>query len=548
MKKLFYLLSLAALMFVIPSCSGDDYDEPELALSKTEVAFANAGGSEKIEIESNKENFEAYCPESWVNAKISGTTLTITAVANETGSDRKTTVLVNALGATKVVNVAQSAGSAFLKLNKQEVTLGKDAKQVRIDFLTNAQQVQVVTTDEWINVEYAAGYPFFELSIEANEDVNMREGVVAVKAGDQNLQVVVMQQGQDWIALPVISTGDFMAIKVISHRLGYCTLEESPAGEFFGHVFPGKLDFYTYSEKMPEIIYNFAEPNAEYETAITVIADPNYEALLDCEDFVKALQNRGIDTDKVEKTEGGRKYTGQKGDKAIELVVEYNKDKGLALLTFKTVAEQPEAYETWNEIPVKEEIEWSAFAAESKKGKTLDEVKEILKTRPGYTYNENQSSEKDKFYFWDIEGQNDRWGFNVFLNKDGEHVDEVSTVQVWADLNFIFWDKTGKGSYEMTNEFKLMMEKEGFKFIRKNGKFYLWVNEAENIIAGCHAGVFKGLNDGKPSCGFQAFRDLASEWKSESSVKKVVVEKDGEKYECFKVEDKLDDLVKRFLK
>lgn len=548
MKKLFYLLSLAALVFTLPSCSGDDYDEPELNLDKSELAFANTGGSETITIESNKEAIEAYTPEEWLKAEVKGTQMTVTAKVNESGMDRKGTVLVNAVGATKVVVVKQAAGAAYLFVNKSEKSIACEAAEIRVDFQTNAKTVQVSADNDWMVVDYAPGYKFFEVAVAANEDMNMREGVITVKADDQAKQFVVKQQGANMIVFPLVGEKTSLNdVKVAEYPKGYCILQEIKPGYFNKNA---GLVYHTYSKLMPQLAYIWDDGKAAvYDKAQTMIIHPDAKSVIESDAFVAKMKEGGINPENYEEgtvVEGEKEYETRtyKGEN-LTMVATFVEGQG-ALLDFTLSFEQPEEMPTWSELPIKEEIGWCHFADENVHGKKLDEIKTLLADKAGYEYSEEDSTPEKDFYYWNVKNQDDRFAFNIWTeSENAAFKDECSTVQLWARANYCFWQQGEK--FNLTNEFLALMEKEGYTFLAENKGFQIFTNTEEKIAVAAHAGNFKGLEEYNPVCGLQAFRIDTS--KNGSSYTTESYSVDGKEYTIIKRENKLvDEIMKHLVK
>ena len=111
-KKISYVLSLLALLFVLPACQQQsDVEEATLDLSTQTLTFAKEASEQSLTVQTNKDSWSAISPQeaTWLTLTLEGNTLKVRAEANDQGRDRLGAIVVNAGGLQKRVTVRQSA-------------------------------------------------------------------------------------------------------------------------------------------------------------------------------------------------------------------------------------------------------------------------------------------------------------------------------------------------------------------------------------------------------------------------------------------------------
>ena len=184
-------------MMLLVGCEGPEnqvvreFEEAEMTLDKTELTLGGAGQTAQITITTDEEFVDAtvdYACKTWLDAKVSGKTVTVTALEdNPTTEPRSGKVLITAgrNGKTVQANVdvtQQGAEAATLTLSAKEVEVAKEAdSSVDVDFTSN-KAVTAVSSADWCAVTVGAGKINIK-AVTANEAYTPRHAEVTVTAG-----------------------------------------------------------------------------------------------------------------------------------------------------------------------------------------------------------------------------------------------------------------------------------------------------------------------------------------------------------------------------
>lgn len=201
MKKLYQILAVALIGLAMPmlsACGDDDFEEK---VSSVKVTSATSvipvmGGTGTINVAG--EGITATSSANWLKVSVSGNTVKMVGEANTSKQSRNALVTISAANGDKTaVNVSQVGMVIDLIADDRylfDVTNNPDVE------LINHSNVDItdVITDNWIHVvKTETG---FKLSVEENEDNNMRIGYVGWKYNEYEYpkQIKVMQWGKEY--------------------------------------------------------------------------------------------------------------------------------------------------------------------------------------------------------------------------------------------------------------------------------------------------------------------------------------------------------------
>ena len=140
-KKISYVLSLLALLFVLPACQQQsDVEEATLDLSTQTLTFAKEASEQSLTVQTNKDSWSAISPQeaTWLTLTLEGNTLKVRAEANDQGRDRLGAIVVNAGGLQKRVTVRQSAADIVLTTDLDRVSFPVEGGAKKVAIQSNA--------------------------------------------------------------------------------------------------------------------------------------------------------------------------------------------------------------------------------------------------------------------------------------------------------------------------------------------------------------------------------------------------------------------------
>ena len=192
MKKTVFLSVITALMSLVATACGGN-DEPSnggnsgnasINISATTVVLDGDGSSATVDITSTHE-WGAQASDSWIkvspNASTSlKATITITAAANVTGSERKGSVLLSAGAARATIEVTQKASE---KENPYACPIGDDYTMVFHDEFDQGSSLNPshwrheVQNAGWVNNEL---HNYIDGDIDGNPVTELRDGKLLI--------------------------------------------------------------------------------------------------------------------------------------------------------------------------------------------------------------------------------------------------------------------------------------------------------------------------------------------------------------------------------
>ena len=225
-NRVLALIALAA--FLTAGCSDEktfsrEWTDAEMSLSKEQVNVGEIGTTATVEVETEEVDIDAtvgYVCKSWLTAKVSGKTVTMTVIGNNpTVDERNGSVLITAgsKGKTvqRTVTVVQAGADPStiptLTLDKQDVRLDAAANSsATITVTTNQSPVTVKVSSsasEWLSATITEGV-ITVTAVSTNSESTIRTGIVTVAAGDLTKEISVSQvPGESYIGTPYGTEG-----------------------------------------------------------------------------------------------------------------------------------------------------------------------------------------------------------------------------------------------------------------------------------------------------------------------------------------------------
>jgi len=473
-----YAMGLLALLLVLPACKrSNDIEEPTLDLSKNTLTFAKEASEQSVTVQTNKDSWTAFVTQGdWLALTQEGTTLKVKAQANNQGTERTASVVVNAGGLQRVIAVKQTSGSVILEPDRALVEIPAEGKTEKVYFETNTNQVKVALGAEADWLTLTQGRNSFTVTVKANEKSSKRSAKVILTAGTATKEVEIRQAGKEFYVLPLV---DFPAdlTRVCAYEQGRNhILIKTPDG----FINKNYYRFLTKSPVMTFIQYYFDTENAKgFSGASSVCFDT--KLVKDNAEFDAFLADNGFTDKKQGKDANEIVYRHARVDLVVTVTVQSN---GAIIATEYQPKGQDKDYPTFSTLPMTNQTKYMgdrdmAIKGTKPEGKKKDEIRKIEKEQYGCelapdvkqeNYDRFDASKKS------FEGESYRGYFYVVPSKtipdNDKYIGMVegtqamypnTTLGYWADL---------LGRYSLTKEAKALFEGKGFKFWKKLSNGY----------------------------------------------------------------------------
>ncbi|WP_297193992.1 BACON domain-containing protein [uncultured Porphyromonas sp.] len=473
-----YAMGLLALLLVLPACKrSNDIEEPTLDLSKNTLTFAKEASEQSVTVQTNKDSWTAFVTQGdWLALTQEGTTLKVKAQANNQGTERTASVVVNASGLQRVIAVKQTSGSVILEPDRALVEIPAEGKTEKVYFETNTNQVKVALGAEADWLTLTQGRNSFTVTVKANEKSSKRSAKVILTAGTATKEVEIRQAGKEFYVLPLV---DFPAdlTRVCAYEQGRNhILIKTPDG----FINKNYYRFLTKSPVMTFIQYYFDTENAKgFAGASSVCFDT--KLVKDNAEFDAFLADNGFTDKKQGKDANEIVYRHARVDLVVTVTVQSN---GAIIATEYQPKGQDKDYPTFSTLPMTNQTKYMgdrdmAIKGTKPEGKKKDEIRKIETEQYGCelapdvkqeNYDRFDASKKS------FEGESYRGYFYVVPSKtipdNDKYIGMVegtqamypnTTLGYWADL---------LGRYSLTKEAKALFEGKGFKFWKKLSNGY----------------------------------------------------------------------------
>ena len=471
-------MGLLALLLVLPACKrSNDIEEPTLDLSKNTLTFAKEASEQSVTVQTNKDSWTAFVTQGdWLALTQEGTTLKVKAQANNQGTERTASVVVNAGGLQRVIAVKQTSGSVILEPDRALVEIPAEGKTEKVYFETNTNQVKVALGAEADWLTLTQGRNSFTVTVKANEKSSKRSAKVILTAGTATKEVEIRQAGKEFYVLPLV---DFPAdlTRVCAYEQGRNhILIKTPDG----FINKNYYRFLTKSPVMTFIQYYFDTENAKgFSGASSVCFDT--KLVKDNAEFDAFLADNGFTDKKQGKDANEIVYRHARVDLVVTVTVQSN---GAIIATEYQPKGQDKDYPTFSTLPMTNQTKYMgdrdmAIKGTKPEGKKKDEIRKIEKEQYGCelapdvkqeNYDRFDASKKS------FEGESYRGYFYVVPSKtipdNDKYIGMVegtqamypnTTLGYWADL---------LGRYSLTKEAMALFEGKGFKYWKKLSNGY----------------------------------------------------------------------------
>lgn len=245
MKRL--LVVFAIPLLVISACSKITREETAdvLLISQDEVAFPKEGGSATISVACPSEWHSTVSDKSWITAGDDGDCVTITVSANESGSVRNGTVILESGSGKTEITVSQSWSGAALSLKisgEEELELDSEGEEFIFTVETN-DKWEVSSAADWLAIETDGNLVKVSAAANGGERRDAKITVTASAGGEEMSREIKLSQISRGENPYFQMLGDFGLYAERWHYGGnvvdlpgigtYCTIEQKEYGKTF---------------------------------------------------------------------------------------------------------------------------------------------------------------------------------------------------------------------------------------------------------------------------------------------------------------------------
>ncbi|WP_329904816.1 BACON domain-containing protein [Porphyromonas pogonae] len=505
-SKLQFLLGLMTMMFFVSSCSEDNsYEEASLKVSENTMQFTKEASEKVLSIQTNKSQWVAMSPQegSWIELVQEGSNLKVKVTPNTLGMERKGVIMITSGDAAVKVEVKQSAADIILGTTPEDLKISSKGGEMKVEISSNSKDLKVETdgTAEWLSVKYVAGQSTFVLSAKENKEKTDRMAKVIVTAGKVIKEVKVIQAGIPYYILPLLQYPASLVDVAAFEKERDGILIKTPDGLFNRTAFR----FGTTSKVMPFLEYNFDENAPMYKNAVVVSLDAK---VMQGAEFDQFMTSNGFVKGAGDKTK--QLYTNEK--MSFTALVMFPSTGGAQML-IQYIPKQPKPYETFKTFPLEKQLPWLADRTGGVHGQKQPIIEAYEKTTSSVL--DENISKKPEFYWYNLNATEKpllaraywfiKAGGDDNIPANDPFINELEATRVIANnINLAFWEFSG--GYMMTNEFKALVEKEGFEYKYINKGTFIFYNKAKTIVLAAKPVKFKDYNNGEIVLDLQAFK------------------------------------------
>ena len=462
-----YLLGCLALLFLLPACKGEsDVEEATLDLSDQSVTFTKDGGEQTLTVSTNKDSWSAFTTErSWLTVEQQGNTLKVKATANDRGMDRAASVVVNAGGMQRVVDVKQSAADVILDADATSLTFpaAGETKKLAISSNGGTVKAELASAVDWLTIDKVTPTAIVLTAKESLEKYRRRVKVL-LTVGTTLTEIEAIQEGSVQYVLPILKFPASLATVMSEEIARGNALIQLPDGLFNTTSYRVA----TRSEAMPFIQYEFTDPSAPgFKSAMSICADSTL--VKDNPEFMAFVKEQGFDAPTVSKDGNTTTYTSESLQLQIEVTIQ---PKG-AVITTTYRPTQRKSYKTFDVMPLAEQLKLLS-------SRELDIMKakraEIRKQEAEWGSEWAEPHDRkyyDRFMVTKaFDGEFARGYFYIVADKykkipeDDPYVDAVKGIQaIYHNTELAFW-RDYAGDFHLSNEVIKLLEDNGYTFLQ----------------------------------------------------------------------------------
>lgn len=445
MKKIFLLLSALTVLLYTSCIPQAEVDDVTLTVQdQGPVLFDNTASEKAIGISTNKSDWTAFPQASWIEAIPSDSQLLIRVEDNNSPMERRGKVLILAGGKTGEVEVVQSGSSIIVNAYPQELRVSQWQGTYEFDIDSNVKDWSVTSDQEWVTVEAKPWRGQLVVNVTENVERADRTATLTVVAenGKVTKDLVFTQSGILYYILPYLDFAHGIRNNVNEFEVARRSQMVYNMSKWY--------DFKTVSPVFNKISYIYEGDQLvkieEYISDVNKYLAPESESL---NEYIDYMVSEGF------AVSGGNSLFNEE----IGVLASIHNDTFFnPHVLFTHIPKQPKPYPTWDAFPYGF-IKWGA---------SKEEIIEYEKANGGVydPYDPDFENPEYEVHFINFKIENNPEiafrSYYVTYDSDTKKTQLIDARQEWFDINKCYWMSGGRKF--LTNEFKALMEKEGFVY------------------------------------------------------------------------------------
>ena len=464
----------------------DDIEVLPLEVSKSELSFANAGGSETVTVNTNvKWSFISNVPENtWLKLSQNGNNLEVSATPNLSGDNRTASVIILAGRDQSKLTINQSSADFVLDFSTEEVVFSSKGGIRTIDVTTNTSSWAFDPIPEeanWISVKSGngAGVVYLEATKNDSYDARTVNLIVTGKTGEKRL-LSVKQMGITKYFLPYEPQMPYRVVDLFAFEQNRGNILQSYSdpedpSQMNPEGAPGQALYVTTSDYMPMIGYVKNRSNdPKYSEARMVLIYDDPANPVEMNDYLALLKENGYE--EVE-TKSDVYLRFMKKDRTMS--VQYQRLSDGGILRFQPQYPQTEKLPTFSNLP---QGPAGLLAFLNKADKKEKDVDAFEATNGGHlefeAKHEGEDNTRVKLYATGLTGDEEA-GYHMFYFYGAQDsADAPEMLNSVVEMTFYYPNpalalrQVGSLIF-VTDEYEKLLASQGYAFIQiKNGTFF----------------------------------------------------------------------------
>lgn len=525
LSKISYLFIFITMLFVTGCTSTvnelEHNNSTFLNLSEEVVYFSKEEGNKIVEISTNEKMWVATSPEEgkWIKIFQTEDALIISSTKNETGRERSGFIMINAGNQSAIITVKQQSAEAFFELSDTSFIASSQGGTYQMSVNSNQS--------EW-NLEGAELFPWIkakkidnsrvQIDVMPNTTYDKRIAKIYIRGEATVQEILITQLADAQFLLPYMLENG-------KSRGELFKFEEARGSRFLGiQPLGGGKTVYSFmanDQYSSTISYTFDNGDQLYSAA-SIKSDnaiyglnPEFEKMLSTVGFVKNTSKKDEFIDGV----WYKDYIYTDINFTLNATIKTSESKNWTFISFIATDGQGKNYPTFKVFPFRNKDYFNkADYFEVKKweetdGNSIGVVKLYGNTNPNVVYfaefapiTKEEGTRVATIYFFEEEKE-------AFMGKLWQRTDFYKNIEI------AMW-KNSKGRYELTNEMKDLLGREGFLYQGYNGQYdmtsYLKPDESLVLFLKVYSN-YENYNDRKPVLGLIFYKpDLTGSSKMQS--------------------------------
>lgn len=207
-----YLILAVCLSLLLGACAKDvELDETtgSLKLAVTSVAFGPEDEEQTVAVQASAPGWSYVAGSEWLTAERVAGGLKLTAQPNNTGSVRRTNVVVTLGRLVQELSVLQQVSSSSLEVAMSDLKIDGFGGDLELAVTTTSADWIAYTEDEWLRPTVNLKKGVVYIAVEENNSRDERTGVILIldKRTGEEIEVQVHQSGGLYFILPSLHFG-----------------------------------------------------------------------------------------------------------------------------------------------------------------------------------------------------------------------------------------------------------------------------------------------------------------------------------------------------